>query len=153
MDSMLSNATELWEDFWERRDKRMDDYPLMNNPLYTAIICCIYVFLVTFAGPRYMQDRKPMNLKSFLVLYLIIWRVGLHTVLTIFLKISANISLWLDMEIIDHCSTSQNVRPLLQCTWLPLPSCPTLPSSSRICQKFLLDFPPTKVIFASADFH
>ena len=69
MDSMLSNATELWEDFWERRDKRMDDYPLMNNPLHTAIICCIYVFLVTFAGPRYMQDRKPMNLKSFLVVY------------------------------------------------------------------------------------
>ena len=68
-------------------------------------------------------------------------------------KISANFSLWLDMEIIDHCSTSQNVRPLLQCTWLPLPSCPTLPSSSRICQKFLLDFPPTRVIFATADFH
>ena len=69
MDSMLSNATEIWEDFWERRDKRMDDYPLMNNPLHTAMICCIYVFLVTFAGPRYMQDRKPMNLKSFLVVY------------------------------------------------------------------------------------
>ena len=45
-------------------------------------------------------------------------------------KISANFSLWLDMEIIDHCSTSQNVRPLLQCTSLPLPSCPSLPSSS-----------------------
>ena len=35
-------------------------------------------------------------------------------------KISANFSLWLDMEIIDHCSTSQNVRPLPQCTWLTL---------------------------------
>ena len=45
-------------------------------------------------------------------------------------KISENFSLWLNMEIIDHCSTSQNVRPLLQCTSLPLPSCPSLPSSS-----------------------
>ena len=73
MDTMLLNVMNKsvgWcEDLWERRDTRMDDYPLMSNPLHTAIICCMYVYLVTVAGPNYMRDRKPMNIRSFLILY------------------------------------------------------------------------------------
>ena len=47
-----------------------------------------------------------------------------------FLKISSNIFLWLDMDTIGHFSTSLSVRPMQQCTWLPIPSCQALPSSS-----------------------
>jgi len=66
---MISNVTTIWEDLWERRDKRMDDYPLMSNPLHTAMICCVYFYLIIFAGPRYMKDRKPMNIKNFMIVY------------------------------------------------------------------------------------
>ena len=69
METMLSNVTDMWEDMWERRDKRMDEYPLMGNPLHTAVICCIYVYLIAIAGPKYMKDRKPMNIRSFLIVY------------------------------------------------------------------------------------
>ena len=69
METMLSNVTNMWDDMWERRDKRMDEYPLMGNPLHTAAICCMYVYLIAFAGPKYMKDRKPMNIRSFLIVY------------------------------------------------------------------------------------
>ena len=69
METMISNVTTIWEDLWERRDKRMDDYPLMSNPLHTAMICCVYFYLIIFAGPRYMKDRKPMNIKNFMIVY------------------------------------------------------------------------------------
>ena len=72
MDTMISNGTVWWQwydDLWERRDKRMDGLPLLSSPVYTALICLTYVYLVTIAGPNYMKDRKPMNIKSFLIIY------------------------------------------------------------------------------------
>lgn len=69
METMISNVSTIWEDLWERRDKRMDDYPLMSNPLHTAAICCVYFYLIIFAGPRYMKDRKPMNIRGFMIVY------------------------------------------------------------------------------------
>ena len=72
MDLVLSKWSELslWYDaVWEVRDKRMDNYPLMSNPLYTVFICAAYVYAVKIAGPNYMKDRQPYNIKSFLVIY------------------------------------------------------------------------------------
>jgi len=69
METMISNVSTIWDDLWERRDKRMDDYPLMSNPLHTAAICCVYFYLIIFAGPRYMKDRKPMNIRGFMIVY------------------------------------------------------------------------------------
>ena len=69
METMISNVSTIWEDLWERRDKRMDDYPLMSNPLHTAAICCVYFYLIIFAGPRYMKDRKPMSIRGFMIVY------------------------------------------------------------------------------------
>ena len=72
MDTILSNGSVWWQwydDLWERRDKRMDGLPLLSSPVYTALICLTYVYLVTIAGPNYMKDRKPMNIKSFLIIY------------------------------------------------------------------------------------
>ena len=61
---------EIWyNELWELRDKRMDGLPLMGNPLYTVGLCALYVFVVKVAGPRYMKDRPPMNIKQFMVLY------------------------------------------------------------------------------------
>ena len=69
METMITNVTTMWEDVWERRDKRMDEYPLMSNPLHTAMICCVYFYLIIFAGPRYMKDRKPMEIRTFMIIY------------------------------------------------------------------------------------
>ena len=72
MDLIQSKWSELslWYDaVWELRDKRMDNYPLMGNPLYTVVICAAYVYAVKIAGPNYMKDRQPFNIKNFLVIY------------------------------------------------------------------------------------
>ena len=64
------NEWVLWYDhLWELRDRRMDGLPLMENPLYTVILCALYVYVVKIAGPRYMKDRPPMNIKKFMVGY------------------------------------------------------------------------------------
>ena len=64
------NEWSLWYDgVWARRDTRMDYYPLMNSPIPTLLICAAYVYLVKVAGPAYMKDRPPMNIKAFMVCY------------------------------------------------------------------------------------
>ena len=54
---------------WEKRDPRMDGLPLLNSPVPTALICMCYVFIVKVAGPRFMQNREPYNIRTFLVIY------------------------------------------------------------------------------------
>ena len=60
---------ETLEWLWEVRDKRMDGLPLLSSPLPTAAICLTYVFIVKVAGPRFMRDREPYNIRSFLIVY------------------------------------------------------------------------------------
>ena len=64
-----SNLTDTYNTFWENRDKRMDGWPLMSSPLPTIMICATYVYIVKVWGPNFMKDRKPMNLKGFLIVY------------------------------------------------------------------------------------
>ena len=65
----LLELTEWYNHLWELRDKRMDGLPLMGNPLYTVILCALYVYVVKVAGPRFMENRPPMNIKNFMVAY------------------------------------------------------------------------------------
>ena len=58
-----------YDDLWELRDKRMDGLPLMGNPLCTILLCALYVYVVKVAGPKYMKDRPPMNIRKFMVGY------------------------------------------------------------------------------------
>ncbi len=62
-------VSEWWDETWEKRDKRVDGWFMMQSPLPTLIICLTYVYLVKVAGPRYMKDRPPMKIKGFLVVY------------------------------------------------------------------------------------
>ncbi|XP_050536829.1 elongation of very long chain fatty acids protein AAEL008004-like isoform X3 [Daktulosphaira vitifoliae] len=50
-------------------DDRTKDWFLMSNPLPTALICLSYVYTVKHLGPRLMANRKPMELRSLLILY------------------------------------------------------------------------------------
>jgi len=58
-----------YDDLWELRDKRMDGLPLMGNPLYTIFLCSLYVYVVKVAGPNYMKNRPPLNIKNFMIGY------------------------------------------------------------------------------------
>lgn len=58
-----------YDDLWELRDRRMDGLPLMSSPIYTVLICAAYVYIVKVAGPKFMKNREPMNLRTFLIVY------------------------------------------------------------------------------------
>lgn len=50
-------------------DPRIADYPLMQSPFLVMGILLAYVYFVLSLGPRLMANRKPLNLKKFMVLY------------------------------------------------------------------------------------
>jgi hypothetical protein len=66
---MLHELRHGYEKAWSKRDTRMDNYPMMSSPFPTLLICITFVFIVKVAGPNFMRDRKPMNIKGFLVIY------------------------------------------------------------------------------------
>lgn len=50
-------------------DVRVKNWPLMSSPLPTIAICVTFAFLSKFVGPRYMENRKPFELRKVIVLY------------------------------------------------------------------------------------
>ena len=68
MDAVL-RLKQQYDDLWESRDKRMDGLPLMGSPIYTILICATYVYIVKVAGPKFMKNREPYNLRTFLIVY------------------------------------------------------------------------------------
>lgn len=54
---------------WLSTDPRIADYPLMQSPFLVMGILLAYVYFVLSLGPRLMANRKPLNLKKFMVLY------------------------------------------------------------------------------------
>lgn len=50
-------------------DPRIATYPLMGSPWLMTSILISYVFFVLSLGPRLMANRKPLNLKKFMIVY------------------------------------------------------------------------------------
>lgn len=51
------------------RDPRADSLPLMSSIWPTTIICILYVFFCKVAGPWFMKNREPYNIKGFIIAY------------------------------------------------------------------------------------
>nr|UZZ64685.1 fatty acid elongase elovl1a [Platychelipus littoralis] len=60
---------DLYDQIWEKRDRRVDGWLFMSSPLPTILLCATYVYIVKVAGPNYMRNKKPMNIRSFLIVY------------------------------------------------------------------------------------
>ncbi|KAF5298122.1 hypothetical protein FQA39_LY02546 [Lamprigera yunnana] len=52
-----------------RPDPRTADWFLMSSPFYTLGICLSYVYIVKVLGPKFMENRKPFQLKYVLIAY------------------------------------------------------------------------------------
>lgn len=50
-------------------DPRIAEYPLMQSPFLMMGILLGYVYFVLSLGPRLMANRKPLDLKKFMVVY------------------------------------------------------------------------------------
>lgn len=49
-------------------DKRVEKWPLMDNPLPTLAISTSYL-LFLWLGPKYMKNREPFQLRKTLIVY------------------------------------------------------------------------------------
>lgn len=55
--------------FVELADDRTNDWPLMKSPVPGLTIIGLYLYFVNYAGPRFMKDRKPFQMKKTLIVY------------------------------------------------------------------------------------
>lgn len=67
--SVYSKYQSYVDKLWEQRDRRVDGWFMMNSFWPTLILVMAYVYIVKIWGPRFMQDRKPYNISTFLVYY------------------------------------------------------------------------------------
>ena len=59
----LSLLEEFLDGFaWEKRDKRLDGFPLMSSIWPSIYICLLYIFLVKVVGPKLMRERDALKL-------------------------------------------------------------------------------------------
>ncbi|KAG6446375.1 elongation of very long chain fatty acids protein isoform X1 [Manduca sexta] len=67
---VLNRVVAAYNDLMDNKsDQRVKDWFLMSSPLPTLAICLTYVFIVKVAGPKFMENRKPYELKSVLIWY------------------------------------------------------------------------------------
>lgn len=50
-------------------DPRVKDWFLMSGPGPTLLICLAYAFFVKVVGPKFMEKRKPFQLRKTLIIY------------------------------------------------------------------------------------
>ncbi|XP_059359940.1 elongation of very long chain fatty acids protein 7-like [Carassius carassius] len=64
-----STVAQLYDKWMEDADPRSEDWLLMSSPLLPTLIITFYIYFVMSLGPRLMENRKPFDLKRFLVIY------------------------------------------------------------------------------------
>lgn len=61
---------EIYDYYWNQMsDPRTNVLPLMASPVIIPTILLSYLYFVTQCGPRYMKDKKPYDLKTFVKYY------------------------------------------------------------------------------------
>lgn len=97
----MSGIIEAYNDvMYNRHDPRTIDWFLIRNPGPLLMILASYLYFSMSAGPRYMRDKKPYELKYPMILY----NVG-QVIISLYLFYEALISGWL----FDYSYTCQPV--------------------------------------------
>lgn len=66
MATKLEFLSELWKN---GKSSLLDSWPLYKDPSSVVVILISYIFFVLYLGPKFMENRKPYNLKYIIVLY------------------------------------------------------------------------------------
>ncbi|KAF4532065.1 hypothetical protein B566_EDAN018111 [Ephemera danica] len=106
MDTSISKWNEI---FYEAGDERSRDWPMLGNPLVITIVTVIWTWFVLYSGPRWMRQRQPMKLTTFMQVINVI-QIVTNTYVT-YEFLSAG---WLNGYnfICQPCSYSYDVDPM-----------------------------------------
>lgn len=70
MEYLVTTVVNSYHDLMDNKsDPRVNDWPLMSSPLPTLAICLSYAYTVKVIGPKFMENRKPFNLKYPIMIY------------------------------------------------------------------------------------
>ncbi|XP_015268470.1 PREDICTED: elongation of very long chain fatty acids protein 7 [Gekko japonicus] len=67
--NLTSKAVSLYDEWIKNADPRVEGYPLMASPFPQTIIIAAYIYFVTNLGPKFMENRKPFELRQLMVVY------------------------------------------------------------------------------------
>ncbi|KAM5247927.1 very long chain fatty acid elongase 1 isoform 2-T2 [Ctenodactylus gundi] len=65
----MEAVVNLYQELMKLADPRLQGYPLMGSPLLMTSILLTYVYFVLSLGPRIMANRKPFQLRGFMIVY------------------------------------------------------------------------------------
>uniref|UniRef100_A0A2K5QS68 Elongation of very long chain fatty acids protein n=1 Tax=Cebus imitator TaxID=2715852 RepID=A0A2K5QS68_CEBIM len=65
----MEAVVNLYQEMIKHADPRIQGYPLMGSPLLMTSILLTYVYFVLSLGPRIMANRKPFQLRGFMIVY------------------------------------------------------------------------------------
>ncbi|XP_067008076.1 very long chain fatty acid elongase 7 [Anabrus simplex] len=66
LQTMVDNFANFIED---KSDPRTRHWFMVENPLMLVMLLVLYLYFCTTAGPKFMKDRKPFELKNVLLAY------------------------------------------------------------------------------------
>lgn len=67
---LLQDLYDWYHDLMDNRsDSRVKDWPMMQSPVPTLLLCLSYAYFCKSLAPRLMQNRKPFDLRKTLVVY------------------------------------------------------------------------------------
>ncbi|XP_003745977.1 elongation of very long chain fatty acids protein 7 [Galendromus occidentalis] len=63
------HPVEMWNKLMGLRDPRTVDWVTLSDPKYIIVTLGLYLYISKIAGPRYMADKKPYDLRRTIQLY------------------------------------------------------------------------------------
>ncbi|XP_029040362.1 elongation of very long chain fatty acids protein 1-like [Osmia bicornis bicornis] len=64
------DLVEMFDYYWyQKADSRMSRLPLMQSPIILPAILFSYLYFILKCGPKFMKDRKPYKLNTFIKWY------------------------------------------------------------------------------------
>ena len=67
--NFTKNLSSFYDNLWTLRDKRVDNWLMMNSPWPTVSLCLGYIYVSTIFGPAVMKNRPAFNLKKTIMVY------------------------------------------------------------------------------------
>lgn len=67
--SVTNTIDFLFNPIWNFADPRTTEWPLMQSPIPTIMMVVIYLYVILIAGPKMMENRKPLHLRETLIVY------------------------------------------------------------------------------------
>ncbi|KAJ8380839.1 hypothetical protein SKAU_G00016170 [Synaphobranchus kaupii] len=117
LSELPSRVLSLYNQMMDVADPRADGWLLMSSPGPQTIIIVSYIYFVMSLGPRFMENRKPFDLKRILIVY----NFGV-VALSLYMVYEYIMSGWgtgysFHCDLVDYSTSPQAVRMVATC-WL-----------------------------------